>query len=86
MTDIKNKVILLIDKQNISEKQFTEKDLVDFGNYLGSDLRRERYNSVESGLTTNERLQNVSDADVQNFKETLKLNKQNDRRVTKKNI
>lgn len=68
------------------EKQFTEKDLVDFGNYLGSDLRRERYNSVESGLTTNERLQNVSDADVQNFKETIKLNKQNDRRVTKKNI
>lgn len=39
MTDIKNKVIFLIDKRNISEKQFTEKDLVDFGNYLLSNKR-----------------------------------------------
>lgn len=57
------------------KKQFTEKDLVDFGNYLSSDLRKDRYIAIDSEIPAIERLSKVSDADIQNFKQALKKKK-----------
>lgn len=53
-------------------KRFTEKQLVSFGNYL---LSEERNKSVESHpelkASVDERKMHVSDADVENWKNTL---------------
>lgn len=51
---------------------FNKKDLVDFGNYLLSDQRKELIEShpEKSKELIEERLKTVSDADVSNFLET----------------
>jgi len=51
---------------------FNKKDLVDFGNYLLSDQRKELIEShpEKSKELIEERLKTVSDADVRNFLET----------------
>lgn len=48
---------------------FTEEDLVSFGNYMVSDLRREMYESHPDLKDENieERLKSVSDADLANW-------------------
>jgi hypothetical protein len=49
---------------------FTHKDLIDFGNYLLSEERRELYEShplSDSMPSLEERLSQVSHADVENF-------------------
>lgn len=43
------------------EKQFTEKDLVDFGNYLLSEKREETIENKEN-------IKKVHDVDIANFK------------------
>jgi len=51
------------------KKQFTEKDLVDFGNYLRSKERKKLFKShpCPNG-TLKERLSMVHDCDIANFK------------------
>lgn len=49
----------------MEEKQFTEKDLVDFGNYL---LSTERQKTIK----TKENIKKVHDVDIANFKEKQK--------------
>lgn len=42
--------------------------LIAFGNYLLSKKRRDRYKAIKmKGFTLNERLSQVSDADIRNF-------------------
>jgi len=49
------------------KKQFTEKDLVDFGNYLLSSKRTRLFEERQEGLSIPERLGMVHDADLANF-------------------
>lgn len=61
---------------------FNTKDLVSFGNYMMSDERRARYDAVTDSmkeddyeiLPTEERLKNVSHADIANWKESIGKN------------
>ncbi len=49
---------------------FTEEDLVSFGNYLLSDIRTKHIRSTSDGIsdeTIEDRLKNVSDADLGNW-------------------
>ena len=52
-------------------EQFTEKQLIQFGNYLLSDQRKETIKGTSKKLLK-ARLSVVSDADIENFKEKLK--------------
>jgi len=49
------------------KKQFTEKDLVDFGNYLLSEKRTRLFEERQEGLSIPERLGMVYDSDLANF-------------------
>jgi len=49
------------------KKQFTEKDLVDFGNYLLSSKRTRLFEERQEGFSIPERLGMVHDADLANF-------------------
>lgn len=51
----------LIEIESFVQKQFTEKDLVDFGNYL---LSPERQKTIK----TKENIKKVHDCDIANFK------------------
>lgn len=50
---------------------FNKKDLVNFGNYLLSDERKERFKSI-SEENLDERLSKVHDTDIENFLESNK--------------
>lgn len=57
------------------EQLFTRAELVEFGNYLLSDERKQRFASnphAPEGLTLEERLSEVHHADVENYLATLK--------------
>lgn len=52
---------------------FNKKDLVAFGNYLLSDKRRESFKSHPQPVgTLEDRLKQISHADVENFLESIK--------------
>lgn len=53
---------------------YTDKDLVDFGNYLLGQYRIESYKETESDIPLTERLASVSDADIENYKQTKEDN------------
>lgn len=49
----------------------TKKDLISFGNYLLSEKRKERFKAI-SNKNLKERLSEVHDADIANWKEDQK--------------
>ena len=50
------------------EKLYTEKQLVEFGNYLLGKERKDKYKSTKiKGLTLSERLSRVNHSDIANF-------------------
>jgi hypothetical protein len=51
---------------------FNRKDLVSFGNYLLSEERKTRFEQIESETPVEERLKQVSHADVENWIESPK--------------
>lgn len=52
-----------------SVKTYTREDLVTFGNYLLSDLRRSKFNSTELNDLPKERISKVHDADIANWQD-----------------
>jgi len=49
------------------KKQFTEKDLVDFGNYLLSDVRRDLFESEFNYNDAQNKLDTVQPIDIKHF-------------------
>lgn len=53
------------------KRKFEEKDLVSFGNYLLSDERKTIFKKHPTDLSLEERLSNVHDPDLANWKDKL---------------
>lgn len=55
-----------------NEKTYTEKDLVDFGNYILSEERKEHFTDHENMEDKEVRMQKVHNEDIENWKDKNK--------------